>query len=232
MTEPVTLITGTSKGIGRALAEHFASRGHTVIGCSRQACDWTAANYTHRPLDVADEKAVTALFAEIRRTHHRLDNLINNAAVASMNHSLLTPVSVVDSVLRTNVTGLFLFCREAGKMMRTTGGRIVNFTSVAHPLRLEGEAAYAASKAAVESMTRILARELGPMGITVNALGPTPVATDLIRGISPEKIGKIMESQAIRRMGTMQDVIHVVEFFLDRRSDFVTGQVVYLGGVS
>lgn len=232
MPEPVTLITGARKGIGRAMAEHFAARGHSVIGCSRSVPDWTAENCRHVALDVGDEAGVAQLFTAIRREHGRLDNLINNAGIASMNHALLTPLATVESVLRTNVVGTFLFCREAAKLMRKGGGRIVNFTSIARPLNLEGEAVYAASKAAVESLTRVLAREFGAMGITVNAVGPTPIETDLIRGVPEEKIRRIVEAQAVRRMGTVEDVIHVVEFFLDARSSFVSGQVLYLGGVS
>ena len=183
----VTLITGTRKGIGRALVDHYLARGHVVVGCSRLPFpdDPLPARYTHVTLDVADETAARQLFALVRRQHGRLDHLVNNAGVASMNHCLLTPVDAVERVLRTNVVGSFLFAREAAKLMRRQRvGRIVNFSSVAVPLRLAGEAAYAASKAAVETMTRVLARELAADGITANAVGPGPVATDLIAKVS------------------------------------------------
>ncbi|NNL30780.1 MAG: SDR family oxidoreductase, partial [Gemmatimonadetes bacterium] len=111
-------------------------------------------------------------------------------------------------------------------------GRIVNFSTVAVPLALEGEAAYAASKAAVESLTRVLAKELGSMGITVNAVGPTPIDTDLVRGVPEEKIQALVARQAIGRLGRYEDVTNVVDFYLRPESSFVTGQVVYLGGVS
>jgi 3-oxoacyl-[acyl-carrier protein] reductase len=116
-------------------------------------------------------------------------------------------------------------------MRQGGGGRIVNFTTVAVPLALEGEAAYVASKAAVESLTRVLARELGPFGIRVNAVGPTPVETDLIRAVPKEKIDALLARQVLPRMGTPEDVARVVDFFLSPASDFVTGQVIYLGGV-
>ena len=98
-------------------------------------------------------------------------------------------------------------------------------------LRLEGEAIYTASKAAVESLTATLARELAPFGITVNAVGPTPIETDLTRNVPREKLEAIVARQAIQRFGEPRDVLHVVDFFLDPASDFVTGQVLYLGGV-
>jgi 3-oxoacyl-[acyl-carrier protein] reductase len=115
-------------------------------------------------------------------------------------------------------------------MMRAKVGRIVNFSTVAVPLRLEGESVYGASKAAIEHLTRVAARELGSSGITVNAVGPAPVDTDLVRSVPAEKIDALIARQAVRRLGTFADVIHVVDFFIDPRSSFVTGQLLYLGG--
>jgi len=167
MDSPVTLITGTRKGIGRHLAEHYVSLGHRVVGCSRGEVEWMLEGYTHHIADVSDEGAVKAIFGDVRKKFGRLDHLINNAGIASMNHSLLTPLSTVHDVLNTNVVGTFLFCREGAKLMKTHGyGRIVNLATVAVPLKLEGEAIYVASKAAVLSLTEVLARELAPFGIT------------------------------------------------------------------
>lgn len=234
MPEPnVMLITGTRKGIGRYLVEHYCARGWQVIGCSRKPMDATIANYRHYCLDVADETQVKTLFADVRKTYNRLDVLINNAGIAAMNHALLTPLTSVQSVLNTNVVGTFLFCREAAKVMqKNRWGRIVNFSTVAVPFNLEGEAIYAASKSAVETLTRILARELADYNITVNAVGPTPVQTDLIRAVPPERIDDLIKRQAIHRLGEFRDVVNVIDFFIRPESDLVTGQVMYLGGVS
>jgi 3-oxoacyl-[acyl-carrier protein] reductase len=228
----VTLITGARKGIGRFLAEHYLAQGHRVVGCSRGESDLSRDGYNHVLADVANEADVKRVLKFVRKEFGRLDHIINNAGIASMNHSLLTPLSMVERVLGTNVTGTFLFCREGAKLMQKQKfGRIVNFTSVATPYRLEGEAIYAASKAAVESLTRILAREFGEFGITVNALGPTPVDTDLLRAVPQEKVDLLLARQAIRRYGTMADVANAVDFFLRPSSDFITGQIIYLGGV-
>ncbi len=227
------MVTGARKGIGRHLVEHLLASGWHVTGCSRKASELRHDNYTHFEADVSDEKAAKTLFKSIRKGAGRLDALINNAGIAGMNHALLTPMDAVERVLRTNVMGTFLYSREAAKLMkRGGGGRIVNFSTVAVPMALEGEAAYAASKAAVESLTRVLAREFGSFGITVNAVGPTPIDTDLIRAVPEDKIRGLLSRQALPRLGEYADVTNVVDFFLRPESAFVTGQVIYLGGVS
>jgi 3-oxoacyl-[acyl-carrier protein] reductase len=230
MERPVTVITGARKGIGRFLAEHYVSRGHLVVGCSRGEPDWALENYEHVQLDVADEDAVRQMFRQLR-SYGRLDNLVNNAGVAYLNHSLLTPGSTVSKIFDTNVGGSFLFCRESARLMRRRRyGRIVNFTSAAVPLKLDGEAAYAASKAAVVTMTEVLAREFAPLGITVNAFAPGLVATDLIAGLPEEKLQQVLDRHAIPRLATLEEVASTIDFLVAPESGMVTGQAIYLGG--
>ena len=112
------LITGSRKGIGRNLVEHYTSLGYQVIGCSRNEADYSISNYKHYCLDVCDEKEVKKMFSLIRKTYGCLDILINNAGIASMNHALLTTLDTVNKILNTNVVGTFLFCREAAKLMQ------------------------------------------------------------------------------------------------------------------
>jgi len=232
MSARTIVITGTRKGIGKYLAEYYLSAGDDVVGCSRGAPSVEHDNYTHFSLDVTDEEAVVAMVHSIRKQHGSVDVLLNNAGVGAMNHFMMMPAKSARRVMDTNFMGTFLLSRELAKLMRKTrGGSIVNFTTVAVPLSLEGEAVYAASKSAVETFTRISARELAGFGIRVNAIGPTPVETDLVRNIPKDKMDQLLGQQIIPRFGTFEDVANVVDFFIDPRSEFITGQVIYLGGI-
>jgi 3-oxoacyl-[acyl-carrier protein] reductase len=228
----VIVITGTRKGIGRYLAEYYLAKGLYVYGCSRSETDLESGDYHHYCLDVADEIAVKKMINGIYREAGKIDYLINNAGIASMNHSLLTPLSIVESIFRTNVFGTFLFCREAAKIMiKRKTGRIINFTTVAVPLNLEGESVYSASKAAIEQLTKTMAKEFGENGITVNAIGPSPIKTDLIRNVSEDKLEKLLKQQAIHKYGEYRDVTNITDFYLSEASNMVTGQIIYLSGV-
>jgi len=230
--KPVMIITGTRKGIGKYLAEYYANKEFQVIGCSRGDVEFELDNYQHFCLDVSDDHLVKKMFANVRRKYGRLDILINNAGIASMNHSLLTPIDTARKILDTNVIGTFIFSRESAKLMKINkNGRIINFVTFAVPFKLEGEAIYAASKAGVITLTEILSREYADFGITVNAVAPPAVQTDLIRGVPKEKMQKLLERQAIHRYGDPQEVCNVIDFFVNPESKMVTGQIVYLGGV-
>jgi 3-oxoacyl-[acyl-carrier protein] reductase len=225
------LITGTTRGIGRFLAEHHLAAGDQVIGCGRSEATIEHARYAHHRLDVTDEAAVGNVITEIRRRFGGLDVLINNAGVASMNALALTPPSAARRVIETNFYGAVVLTHAALRLLRRSdAGRIVNISTIAVPLRLAGEAVYAASKSALETYTRIAAQELGAMGITVNALGPSVVRTKLTDGVPEEKLQRLVNAQAVRRVATGEDVANVIEFFLRPESGLVTGQVVYLGG--
>lgn len=227
----IILITGTRKGIGRYLAEHYLKRGETVEGCSRGPSDLDHENYTHHAVDVSDEKQVKGMFSHIRQRHRKLDVLINNAGIASMNHTLLTPGKVFEEILKVNLLGAFLVSREAVKVMKRTSGRIVNFSSIAVPLALEGEAAYASSKAGLEVFTKVLSREVAPWNITCNVVGLSPIKTDLIKGLGEEKMKALLKRMPIQRFGDLAEVAHIVDFLIDSRSSGITGQTIYLGGV-
>jgi 3-oxoacyl-[acyl-carrier protein] reductase len=228
----IACITGTRKGIGRYLADHLLKQGWTVVGCSRRESDLQHKNYHHFCVDVTDEDAVVTMVRKIKRELAPINALINNAGTASMNHILLSPKKSYDRIFNTNVLGTYLLLRECGKQMsRNGGGRIINFSSIAAPLNLEGEALYAASKASVESLTRTAAKELADYGITVNAIGPTPIETDLIKNVPEASIQALLKRQAIARFGKYEDIANCIDFYLREESNFITGQTIYLGGV-
>ena len=234
MTARRVLVTGASRGIGAALVAHFVAAGDMVFGCGRSPRDSTEADhYTHYTADVADHHEVRQMFADVRRRAGGLDVLVNNAGIARMNLLALTPPDDARRIVDTNLLGVFNCTHQAIRLMRHAPvGRIVNVTTVAVPLRLEGEAMYAATKAAVESLTRITAREVGTMGITCNAVGPSPIRTDLIAKVPAAKLDALVARQAVPAWATVDDVSNVIDFFLRPESRMITGQVVYLGGIS
>jgi len=225
------LITGTTRGLGQFLAEHYLNAGDQVIGCGRSAASVEHERYLHQAVDVTDEAAVAKLAATVRQRFGGLDVLINNAGVASMNAIALTPPSAARRVMETNFISAVTLTHAATRLMRrSSAGRIVNISTIAVPLRLEGEAIYAASKSAVELFTRVAAKELGSLGITCNAVGPSVVRTRLTEGVPQEKLDRLVRAQAVQTMATPADVANVIDFFLRPESRLVTGQVVYLGG--
>jgi len=116
-------------------------------------------------------------------------------------------------------------------MIKNKFGRIINFSSVAVPLDLEGEAIYAASKSAIEKLTTILSKEFGKNGITVNAIGPSPIRTALLKNVNETKLNDLLKQQAISKFGSFEDVANVIDFYISEKSDMITGQIIYLGGV-
>lgn len=232
MEKKILIITGTSKGIGYDLAKYYLEKGYTIIGCSRSESNIEDNNYTHYTLDVSDENAVVSMVKDLVKKFGVIHYLINNAGTASMNHSFLTPINTAKRLINTNLIGTFLFCREVGKVMsKNKFGRIINFSTFAVPFKLEGESVYAASKAAVISLTETLSREYAPFGITVNTVAPPAIPTDLIKNVQKEKLDVLLKRQAIHEYGSYKDVANVIDFFLLEESRMVTGQIIYLGGV-
>jgi 3-oxoacyl-[acyl-carrier protein] reductase len=227
------MITGASRGIGKTLVEHFLAMGDTVIGVSRSESDIVSENYHHYLADVAIEADAKHVFINVKKQLGALDVLINNAGIARMNAFALTPIDNVQEIMNTNFMGTFIFCQKAINLLRKSPhARIINLSTVAVPLNLAGEAAYAASKSAVETLTRIMAKEIGSFGITCNAIGPSPIATQLISGVGEEKINKLIQQQAIKKMAKVEDVTNIVDFYLNPNSHMITGQIIYLGGIS
>ena len=232
MMNNTVLITGNRKGIGLFLTKYFLDQGKNVIGCSRSESNLQHKNHIHFLGDVSNEKDVLKIVREGYKKFGSIDILINNAGKASLNHSLLTPSKVVEDLFKTNFNGSFFFSKACAKyMIKKKYGRIINLSTIAVPLDLEGELIYASSKSAIEKMSRILSKELSSFNITVNTVGPTPIETDLIKVVPRDKIEAILNKQTLKRFGTMDDVLQVIKFFVSEDSSFITGQTIYLGGL-
>jgi len=229
----IILITGTTKGIGKYLVEYYVEKGFQVVGCSRGPVDPKFKNYQHFCLDVCDETKVKQMFGEIQKTYNRLDVLINNAGIASVNHVLLTPLKTVQNILNTNIIGTFLFCREASKLMRKNSyGRIVNISTIAVPLCTVGTSIYSASKSAIEQFSRVLAKEVSSFGITVNTLGLSIVSrTGMVENLSEDAISEVLEQTILKSWLNFEDVAYAMDFLISEKSKMVTGQTFYIGGV-
>ena len=227
---PTALITGTSQGLGLALAERLLADSWTVHGFARGAQTLTHPSFTAYTVDITDELSVRAAVATIAESG-RIDLLINNAGAAALNAFLLTPGSVAENLMRVNYLGSFHCLQAVGKVMvRQRGGLVVNLTTVAVPLSLEGEAAYVASKAAVEALTKVTAKEFATQGVRVVALGFGPVDTRLTRAVPKAMLAKINDAIG-RPEGTT--MAQAVDFILGRISapDLKSGSVEYFGTV-
>jgi 3-oxoacyl-[acyl-carrier protein] reductase len=234
MAEPrVAVVTGASRGIGRGLVESFLRDGYRVVGCSRGEAPDLDGDYQHNQLDVGDEKAVHGWISGIRRSHQRIDVLVNNAGLAAIGPSVITSAATVENLMRVNFLGTFLTCREASKLMvRQRYGRIINFASVACGAHTEGAAAYAAAKHAVVEYSKVLAKELAPREITVNVVAPSLVPTEMSDELSDEVAQRYRDVLTIKRDCTVGEVAHVVSFLASPDAACLTGQVLYMGYVA
>ncbi len=228
----VVVVSGASKGIGKYLVEYYLNKNDFVIGCSRSESEITDKQYEHHCVDISDESSVVSLFNSIRRTHKRVDIVINNAGVNfALSPFLLTSFTAAKATIDINLMGTFLMSREAAKlMMQNSFGRIVNFGSMAVRLEEEGEAIYTASKAAIVSMTRIMAKELQRYGITANIVAPSAIRTDLTDAINQDALKNVLQRNAIKEFGKMSDVSNAIDWLVLPESDAITGQTIYLGG--
>ncbi len=228
----VVLVTGTSRGIGRAVAELFARSEFITVGVSRSEGDFKHPNYSHYLCDVGNESEVKKVISILRKEYGRLDVLVNNAAInPAIAPVLLSSISALDAAFATNVRGCFLMCREAAKIMaQNRFGRIINLSSMAVRHEVAGEAIYTATKASVVALSRVLAKEVYELGITCNVIAPAAIETELSKKVNREALMKVLGRNAIPKFGEMQDVWNVIQWLISEKSSAVTGQVIYLGG--
>ncbi|GAA2428601.1 SDR family oxidoreductase [Actinomadura vinacea] len=236
----VAVVTGGSRGIGRAVCERLAQNGLAVV--VNYARDAAAAKETVATItaaggravsvqaDVADENAVTALFDRAEQEFGGVDVVVNAAGRLALSPIADLDLEVLDAVLRTNLRGTFVVAQRAARRLRA-GGSFVAFSTSVVATRFPAYGAYVASKGAIESITLILARELRGRDITVNTVAPGPTATDLfLDGKGPEQIEQLAKAPPLERLGTPQDIARVVAFLTSSEGHWINGQILRANG--
>lgn len=235
----VALVTGASRGIGRAIALELAAQGFMVVGTatSQAGADGISAALAGQAgsrgavLDVTDVAAVEALIDAIVKQHGGLQVLVNNAGITRDMLAMRLKDEDWDAVLDTNLKAVFRVSRAVLRtMMKQRYGRIVNITSVVGASGNPGQSNYAASKAGVAGMTRALARELGSRNITVNCVAPGFIDTDMTAALSDEQQKALLGQIPLGRLGQPADIAHAVAYLVSPKAAYVTGQELHVNG--
>ncbi len=236
ISKKTALVTGAAKGIGKAIVDKFISENYFVIAVDIDEASGKALveEYDDQLIfvkaDICNEHEIQNLFLKIKTEYKQLDVLVNNAGIIRDNMIWNMPVEDFDLVVNVNLKGTWLLCREAAKMMKAqNSGRIVNIASRAW-LGNRGQSNYSASKAGVVSMTRVLALELGKYNVCVNAVAPGLIDTPLTQKLEENVLQKLIEAQPTRTMGKPGDVANAVAFLASEKTNFITGQTIYVDG--
>ncbi|GDY25421.1 SDR family oxidoreductase [Agarivorans sp. Toyoura001] len=236
----IALVTGASRGIGANIAERLAKDGFAIVvnfAGSESAANQVVAQITEAggqampyQADVSDAKAVNTMFNHIESTWGKVDVLVNNAGIMELQPLSKADTQHVDKQIDINLKGTINTLREASLRLNN-GGRVINFSTSVVGLKLENYGVYAATKAAVETLTAIMAKEMRGKEITVNAVAPGPTATELfLKGKPNELIERMAQMNPLERLGTPDDIASVVSFLASTDSGWINGQVLRANG--
>jgi len=227
------LVTGSTRGVGRLIAEHFLGQGATVIGFARSAGSITHHAYQHVEVDLADPMAIQRAFMGLHKSAGRVDIVVNNAAVLTSQYAMIMPPGAAQAMVNVNLLAPFIVSREAAKFMRKTKwGRIINIGSMAASLEPVGDSVYAACKAGLSTLTNVMAKEFGAMNVTCNTLAITAIETDMLSQLPRDKIDQIIAGLPVPRFAEPADILNAIDFFASEASSYITAQTLYLGGVN
>ena len=237
MSMRTALVTGASRGIGRACALALASAGHRVVLAARSAeklaevaKEITTESFVLE-IDLADRDSIANGITRAAKDFGRIDVLVNNAGIAKDGLAVRMKQADWEAVLSTNLSGAFYAIQQVLQgMMRERWGRIINISSVVGEMGNPGQANYVASKAGLIGLTKSLAQEVGSRNITVNAVAPGFIGTDMTSGLNEELKQKMIDNTPLRRMGAPEDVAAAVRFLASDEAAFITGHVLDVNG--
>jgi len=230
--QKVLLLTGSSRGVGAETRNHFLEAGWHVIGLSRSET-YSHPNYTHYAVNLASPQIIIDTFKIIRKVHEKIDVLINNAAVLTSQYSMIMPPQAAQDMVNVNLLAPFLVSREVAKIMKKTKyGRIINIGSMAASLEPVGDSVYAATKAGISTIANVMAKEFSQLNITCNTVAINAIESDMLKQLPREKIDDIIYNLPLGRYSEIGDLINVIEFFISDKSDAITAQTIFLGGVN
>jgi 3-oxoacyl-[acyl-carrier protein] reductase len=240
MQNKIAFVTGASRGIGRACALALSAAGARVVLAARQLekleqvageIRANAGDAFVVEMDLGAKESIRAAFAKAGKEFGRVDILVNNAAITKDGLAVRMKQEDWDAVLATNLTGAFVAVQQVlPGMMRERWGRIINITSVVAEAGNAGQANYAASKAGLIGLTKSLAQEMASRGITVNAVAPGFIDTDMTQGLAPELKEKVLAAIPLKRLGTPGDVAAAVKFLASEEAGYITGHVLKVNG--
>ena len=240
LQEKIAIVTGASRGIGAAIARKFCAEGASVMLCSRSETSVAAVaetlvseggNAKYTRTDVSNRSDVAALVDLTLKEFSRIDILVNNAGITQDALLMRMKDEAWETVLQANLTGA-MYCIRAvlRTMMRQKSGRIINTASVVGLMGNAGQANYAASKAGIIGLTKSMAKEIGSRGITVNAIAPGFITTDMTAGLSEADQERMLEAIPLGSFGTPEDVAELALFLASDASRYITGQAIQVDG--
>ncbi|MGN0151100.1 MAG: 3-oxoacyl-[acyl-carrier-protein] reductase [Wujia sp.] len=235
------IVTGGSRGIGRAICIALAQEGANVVTCyahgaegaeeTVKMCQEYGVKAEAVKADVADNEDVSAMITKVKSEYGSVDILVNNAGITKDNLILKMNEDDFNQVIDTNLKGAFLCIQNVAKiMLKQKSGKIINITSVVGVSGNAGQANYAASKAGLIGLTKSVAKELGSRGITVNAVAPGFIETDMTAKLPAEVVDEMKKSIPMKSMGQVEDVANLVAFLASDNARYITGQVICVDG--